>query len=137
MKVVSYFFFYTYTGTVTAAGFWGAFINPEYDHMLLFNLDTASLAERTQIDLLSQYRFLRAIEFGFGCFALTTARQIFHERKFNQLFLFIMASGIMARVAGIIAEGAPDPHMQFFMYYELLGLILIYLHTRRSLHGNL
>lgn len=136
MKAISYFFFYTYIGLVAVAGFWGAFINPKYDHSLLFNMDTATLEESVRKNLLSQYRFLRAIEFGFGLFALRFTREIFNERKFNGIFLLIMMSGILARFMGILMDGAPGTMMQFFMYYELVGLIVITIYTRRNLHGT-
>jgi len=135
MKATSYFFFYTYVGLVAVAGFWGAFINPKYDHELLFNMHVEALEDSVETNLLSQYRFLRAIEFGFGVFALTFTREIFKDRKTNTLFLFIMASGILGRVAGILMDGAPSLPMQFFMYYELVGLIAIAVYAKRHLYG--
>jgi hypothetical protein len=136
MNWLSYFFFYTYIGLVVVAGFWGAFINPHFDFRLLFQLDTMDLEENVRINLLSQYRFLRALELGFGLFSLRFVNQIFHEKLFNELFLVIMFSGIMARIISLIADGIPGILHLFFMGYELIGLTVIYLHTRKTMAPN-
>ena len=70
MRSANYFFYYTYIGLVIAAGFWGAFINPYFDYRLLFDFDTQSLPDFQRINMMSQYRFLRAIELGFGLFSI-------------------------------------------------------------------
>ena len=134
MKALSLFFFYTYIGLVILAGFWGAFINPAFDFRLLFKIDIQALPDFERINLLSQYRFLRAIELGFGLFAVIFRRNIFNERKFNTLFLFIMLSGILARLVSILTDGIPSALMCFFLAYELLGWVLIYLFTKKNIN---
>ncbi len=133
MKGLSYFFFYTYIGLVLVAGFWGAFINPYFDFKLLCNMDTMDLDEHVRINLLSQYRFLRALELGFGLFSLRFVSQIFHEKKFNVLFLVIMFSGVLARAISLIADGIPGTFHLFFMTYEFIGLIIIFIYTRKTI----
>ncbi len=130
MQWLSRFFFYTYIGLVLIAGFWGAFINPYYDFDLLFSLDPHSLNEQVRINLLSQYRFLRALELGFGLFAIFFVNKIFEEKTFNMLFIFIMGSGIMARIVSWLMDGTPNMLAQTFMFYELLGWIVIFSHTK-------
>lgn len=138
MKHLSYFFFYTYVGLVLLAGFWGAFINPYFDFDLLFGLDTDTLVTDERINLLSQYRFLRALEFGFGLFSILFVRQIFAENTFNVLFLIIMGAGILARVVGWAVDGTANALTQFFMFYELIGwvLIFVYTHKIRNQHAH-
>jgi hypothetical protein len=131
MRSASHFFFYTYIGLVVAAGFWGAFINPYFDFRLLFGMDVTALHDTHRINLLSQYRFLRALELGFGIFALLFKKEIFSGQRFNLLFLVIMASGILARIISIVADGLPNYLTIFFLSYELLGWIIIYLYTRK------
>jgi hypothetical protein len=131
MRSASHFFFYTYIGLVVAAGFWGAFINPYFDFRLLFGMDVTALHDTHRINLLSQYRFLRALELGFGIFALLFKKEIFSGQPFNLLFLVIMASGILARIISIVADGLPNYLTIFFLSYELLGWIIIYLYTRK------
>ncbi len=131
MQRLSLFFFYTYIGLVIVAGFWGAFINPYFDFDLLFSFDPNTLNDQVRINLLSQYRFLRALELGFGLFAILFVNKIFGDKTFNILFLFIMGSGILARIVSWLVDGTPNALTQFFMFYELLGWIIIFFYTRK------
>ena len=130
MKFISHFFFYTYVGLVILAGFWGAFVNPYYDFRLLFNADVHALPDSFRINLLSQYRFLRAIELGFGIFSMLFVRQIFTITKYNNLFLTIMCCGILGRVFSVLFDGQPLPLTWFFLLYELTGLVFIFIYTK-------
>lgn len=132
MKALSYFFFYSYIGLVTLAGFWGAFLNAHLDHRLLFQLDTQSLPEYTRTNMLSQYRFLRAIELGFGLFSFAFTKAIFRERTFNRLFLSIMSLGVLARLASVVYEGNPSRLTWLFLLFEGVGVIIIFLYTRKT-----
>lgn len=136
MKHLSYFFFYTYIGLVLVAGFWGAFINPYFDFELLFGIDTDTLAANERINMLSQYRFLRALEFGFGLFSIFFTRHIFTEKAFNNMFLIVMGAGILARVVGWMVEGMPNTLTQFFMFYELVGWVIIFVYTIKIRHHH-
>ena len=136
MKFASHFFFYTYIGAVVLAGFWGAFINPVFDFRFLFGMEISDLPDTHRINLLSQYRFLRALELGFGIFSLVFKASIFSDYKYNTLFLTIMSSGILARLASIVADGMPNNLTFFFMSYEFIGLIVIYLYTKKFTSGN-
>jgi hypothetical protein len=136
MKAISYFFFYTYIGLVLTAGFWGAFINPVYDQKLLFQLDVHSLPDNTRINLLSQYRFLRAIELGFGIFSILFVKEIFSEKKYNRLFLLIMGLGVMSRIFSFIFDGSPGTFFYIFFFWELLGLISIFSYTAKYIHSH-
>lgn len=130
MKFLNYTFFYTYVGLVILAGLWGAFIYPSLDFNLLFDMDLNHLPEYTQVNLLSQYRFLRAIELGFGLFAIYFLDEIFGRKKFNRLFLIIMASGILARIASWIFDGTPSGLTLFFLFYEAVGWAIIFIYSR-------
>jgi len=136
MKQVSYFFFYGYVGMLVLAGFWGAFGNINVDFQILFNMSPQILPEPERINLISQYRFLRAIEMGFGLFAVIFAKNIFSEKKFNILFLCIMASGVLARIVSIVIEGVPSRLLVFFLVYELIGLGVIYIYSRKQVYQN-
>jgi hypothetical protein len=138
MKVATYFFFYTYIGLVLFAGFWGAFINPYFDFRQLFDLNLDDLSNYSKINILSQYRFLRAIEMGFGIFSFYFTKQIFTKREFNTLFLIIMGSGILARLTSLIADGQSNILSMFFMIYEFIALVIIVIYTRNHtlIHAN-
>jgi len=131
MKAISYFFFYVYICTVIFAGFWGAFVNPAYDHQLLFHIDVHRLPDSSRINLLSQYRFLRALELGFGIFSLLFVKLIFTVRKYNLLYLIIMALGVLARVFSLVFDGSPDKIFYVFLVFELLGIAFIFIYTHR------
>ncbi|MBT1686013.1 DUF4345 family protein [Dawidia soli] len=132
MKTLSYFLFYTYVGLVIVAGFWGAFVGPRLDHVWLFHLDTNTLPEYSRVNLISQYRFLRALELGYGLFAVLFTKEIFTHKTFNGLFLLIMFSGVLARGVSLIIDGSPSWLFYFFLIYELLGVVVIYLYTRKT-----
>lgn len=128
MKFTAYFFFYGYIGLVLLAGFWGAFVGADFDHQLLFNLDTSTLESDTRTNLLSQYRFLRAMEFGYGLFAVLFTEEIFSMKKFNRLYLAIMFGGVLARIISIIDDGSPSALFYFFLIFEFIGVVVIYLY---------
>jgi len=125
MKALAYFFFFTYIGLVAVAGFWGAFINPVWDFNFLFLLDTKSLNDFQRINLLSQYRFLRGLELGFGIFSFYFFKKIFSEIAFHKLFLTIMGLGILARIASWFFDGNPGLLTKFFLFYEAVGWCFI------------
>ena len=128
MKNLSYFLFYIYIGLVVLAGFWGAFIYPSMDFEILFKLNLSQLTEFERINLLSQYRFLRALELGFGLFSLVFVRDIFNDLKLNRLFLTIMGLGILARIFSWAFDGVPSYLTMFFMFYEAIGWIVIFIY---------
>jgi len=133
MRKASIFFFYTYIGLVVLAGFWGAFIYPTWDFEMMFNLNLNQLQDFERINLLSQYRFLRALELGFGLFALLFVKGIFADFKFNRLFLTIMGLGILARIFSWAFDGTPSYLTMFFMFYEAIGWIVIFIYSNSKI----
>ena len=136
MRLANYFFYYSYIGLVIVAGFWGAFIYPEFDYRLLFNLETNTLTDFQRINLLSQYRFLRAIEMGFGVFAILYVKSIFSKKEFNRLFIFIMSAGVLARIMSMVMDGIPSWMMLFFLAFELVGVVVIIFYSRKLVIQN-
>jgi hypothetical protein len=76
--------------------------------------------------LLSQYRFLRAVELGYGLVAARYWRLIFADRRFGVPFLVVMALGVAARVVGIVWDGWPSALFLFFMVSEAVGVAVIW-----------
>jgi hypothetical protein len=136
MKLISYAFFYGYIGTVLLAGFWGAFINPVYDFKLLFHANVQALPDSFRINLLSQYRFLRALELGFGIFTIIFRKEIFNTTKYNRLFLIIMCCGILSRIVSVLVDGSPNTLFYFFLFYEVVSFIFIFIYTRNNIIAN-
>jgi hypothetical protein len=81
----------------------------------------------------SQYRFFRAIECGFGAFAFRFRKAIFEKRVFNRLFLGTMFGGVAARTISLALDGPPFPAFYAFLLSELIGGTLIFIHTRTTL----
>ena len=129
MRRVALVFFFGYVLTLVVAGAWGV-VGATVDMHLLLRLHLGDLPHRAQANLLSQYRFLRAIELGFGLFALRYWRQIFSLRSYNRIFLAVMACGVAARLLSLAADGLPSFWMYIFLGYELVGLTLIVVYTR-------
>ena len=128
--------FWGYIGLVCVAGFWGAFINPWFDHRWLFHMDVRALPEFERINMLSQYRFLRALELGFGIICVSFMKEIFSQRAFNRLFLFSMGAGILARITSIVFDGMPSRWMWAFLVYEAIAWMLIFLFARKGIYGH-
>jgi hypothetical protein len=131
LRRASLVFFFAYVATLIAAGAWGI-VGARVDMHLLLRLHLGSLSTRGATNLLSQYRFLRAIELGFGIFALAFWRQIYRLRAYNRLFLFTMACGVGARLLSLAVDGTPSWWMYAFLGWELVGVVLIFLSTRAS-----
>ena len=132
LKWASYIFFYGYVGTLIVAGVWGVFF-ARIDMPLLLNVQIDHLPPVTAANLLSQYRFLRAIELGFGLFAFVFREQIYRVQTYNRIFLSVMAFGILARVVAIVLDGSPGLVLYLFAIYEVIGVILIFVYSRSTL----
>lgn len=132
MKALSLLFFHGYVWTLILAGGIGVF-SAQFDHRLLFDLPVSELKPQTAASVLSQYRFLRAIECGFGIFAFVFRREIFHQRVFNRVFLGTMFFGVTARIVSIFLDGQPFLIFHGFLIFELIGGVIILLHTRKTL----
>ncbi|HEU0317208.1 MAG TPA: DUF4345 family protein [Solirubrobacteraceae bacterium] len=126
--------FLGYVDTLILAGAWGALFG-RLDQPLLLGLDLDELAPRTQANVMSQYRFLRAIELGFGLFALIHRDEIHRLRPFNRLFLFTMSAGVGSRLLSLRRDGSPSVAMYVFAGFELVGVPVIFAYTRTTLEA--
>jgi hypothetical protein len=132
LRRASLVFFFVYVALLIVAGAWGM-VGARVDMWVLLRLHLNDLPDRTAANLLSQYRFLRAIEIGFGVFALTHWRRIYSIRTYNRLFLSVMATGVAARLLSLGLDGGPSWWMYLFLGWELVGVVLIFLATRSGL----
>lgn len=123
---LAYFFFFTYVGLVIVAGFWGAFINPTWDLRVMFSIELEELDPDSTTNLLSQYRFLRALELGFGLVSIVFVGRIFSDAHYRKLFLFVMGLGILARIFSWGFDGNPNLLTKFFLFYEAIGWLIIW-----------
>lgn len=121
--------FHAYVLTCLVAGVWGVF-GARLDFPILLRQPLAGLDPDGMRDVLSQYRFLRAIEAGFGLFALRFRAEIFTIPTFNRMFLWWMGFGIAARLVGVAFEGIPGPVALVAIAGEVAGIIAIFFDTR-------
>jgi hypothetical protein len=124
--------FHGYVGMLILAGGWGVVFG-RIDQSLLLGLDLDGLPPRVRANVMVQYRFLRAMELGFGLFAFVHRDKIHRERPYNRLFLFTMGGGVFARALSLVRDGSPSPVMYAFGGSELLGVVVIYADTRATL----
>ena len=129
MRAATTVLFGGYVALLIVAGAWGV-VGARVDLPLLLHLPLDGLTPEAEANLLSQYRFLRAIELGFGLFALQFRREIFTHSAYNRLFLFTMAAGVVARLIGLAADGRPTGVMFGFLGWEAVGVVVIAWHTR-------
>jgi hypothetical protein len=122
--------FFGYVVLLIVAGAWGI-VGAHLDMRWLLRVHLDDLPDRAQANLLSQYRFLRAMELGFGLFALRYWREIFRLRSYNRIFLAAMASGVAARLISLGADGWPSWWMYTFLAWEVAGVVAIFVYTRR------
>lgn len=124
LRSLAWVLFYGYVLLLIAAGAWGI-VGARTDMRLLLDVPVEALPPRARADLLSQYRFLRAMELGFGLFALRFRREIFGTGVHNTLFLVGMGAGVAARLWSLAADGRPGVPMLLFLGWELVGLCAI------------
>jgi Domain of unknown function (DUF4345) len=132
LRRASLFFFFVYVALLIVAGAWGI-VGARVDMWVLLRLRINDLPDRTAANLLSQYRFLRAMELGFGVFAFTHWRRIYTLRSYNRLFLSVMTAGVAARLLSLALDGRTSWWMYLFLGWELVGVVLIFLATRSGL----
>jgi hypothetical protein len=123
--------FFGYAATLVLAGLWGA-VAARLDFPLVIGLELSDIPNDAEADLLNHYRFLRALEFCFGLFAIVYWRRIFEERTVNMLFLTAMAAGVSARLIGIAADGTPGLLVFSVVAWEVAGVVVIFLATRAA-----
>lgn len=133
LALVSGAFFHGYLGLCVVAGAGGALLGRR-DVRLVAGFDPhEELSPRAAATLLSQHRFLRALEAGFGVLCLRDRERIHTEPASNRRFLALMAGGIGARVLARAADGRPNAGAYAFGGLEAVGLAAIYAHTRTTL----
>jgi hypothetical protein len=134
LRRASLVFFFGYVALLIVAGAWGI-VGARADMRVLLRVHLGALPVRAQANLLSQYRFLRALELGFGLFALVFWQSIYRVRVYNRIFLVTMACGVAARLLGLVLDATPSWWMDIFLGWELVGVVLVFASTRASVAG--
>ncbi|MBS1614892.1 MAG: DUF4345 family protein [Bacteroidetes bacterium] len=135
MKRIAQAAFWGYIALVCVAGLWGAFLNPWFDFRWLFHMEVSQRPDFERINMLSQYRFLRALELGYGMFCVFHSRDIFSKKKINILFLCAMGGGITARLLSLVLDGRSSNWGLAFLSYEFIAWWLIFFFARRNIYS--
>lgn len=125
-----YLFFYGYTLLLILGGAWGVLFAP-LDFDLLIGMQLPGSEDQARANVLSQYRFLRGLEFGVGAVVLSFRREVFSVTAVNRGFLVVLGAGIAGRAVSLPLDGSPSPAFYFFLLSELAGMIVILVYRRR------
>jgi len=131
VRIVAVVLFYGYVATLLVAGAWGM-VEARLDQRLLFGLDLTTLPATHAATLVSQYRFLRAIELGYGLFAWRYRTAILRPSPYSTVFLTTMALGVLARIISLVLDGRPEAVFLFFLIYEAVAVVIIWMTVRRT-----
>lgn len=132
MRLLTALLFWTWVGALVLLGGSGIFTG-EWELRLVYGIDLASMSPMEQAGLLNQFRFLKAVEFGFGFFCILFRREIRRVPLFNRLFLSIVFLGASARALAIALDGWPHWTFTGITLLELLTGIVLALDSRRTL----
>lgn len=96
----------------------------------LFGLPEGSFSSLEGRTLLNQYRFLRAIELGFGMFCWALRQEIFTQARWNRLFLWTLLCIPAARSVSLALDGMAQMGFVSLMVVEYLAVSLLWWATR-------
>lgn len=129
MRVVALVMFYGWSGALLALGAPGIFTG-RWELETIFGLDLVTLGQERTATLLNQYRFLKAIEFGFGLFCFIFRDEIFTRRLFNRFFLLVVFVSSGARAVSMVMEGMPHWGLTGITVLEFATGVVIAAYTR-------
>jgi hypothetical protein len=124
--------FYGYVAALLGAGGLGSLFAKTDAKLCEGWLPLEELPPKTAATVLSQHRFLRAMELGFGLFAFHERERIHTDPAINRLFLSAMGTAIGVRGLGLIHDGKPAALPFLSAGYEGISLVLLFANTRRT-----
>ena len=131
MKILTIILFCGWSGAVLVLGGLGIFTGA-WELEKIFRIDLAGMGPVATANLLNQYRFLKAIEFGFGLFCFVFWREIFRSRVFNRVFVAVVFLGAAARALSITIEGVPHRAFVGITILEFLTGFVVVAYSRRT-----
>ena len=132
MKFFSNLLFFGWVGALVLLGGLGIFTG-KWELETIFRIDLGRMSHEAQDSLLNQYRFLKAVEFGFGVFCVLFRREIYRDLRYNRLFLSVVFLGAAARVLSIAVDGWPHWAFTGVTVLEILTFLVVALYSRRTL----
>jgi len=135
MRILTAALFCGWSGAVLVLGGLGIFTGA-WELERIFRIDLAGMGPVATANLLNQYRFLKAIEFGFGLFCFVFWREIFRSRVFNRLFVTVVFLGAAARALSIVIEGLPHWGFVGITLLEFLTGFVVVAYSRRTVERS-
>jgi hypothetical protein len=125
MTTITQFLFWGYVGMLVGMGASGIFIAP-WELNKFFGIPVDGLERKARATFLSQYRFLKGMELGFGTFAVVFRQQVFTVPAYHQFFLIVLFAGAGARVLSMLIDGRPSNFFIIVTVYEVAtGVMMI------------
>ena len=124
MKTLTAGFFCAYVGMLLAVGTSGIFI-ARWELARVFHVPLATYPAGVRATLLNQYRFLKAMELGYGAWSAALHREIFADARFHLLFLFVLFAAVAARLLSMAIDGRPHGAFIAFTVLELVTGALV------------
>jgi Domain of unknown function (DUF4345) len=132
MRLLNVLLFFGWVGTLVLVGASGIFI-ARWELATVFHVDLGAMSDEARSTLINQYRFLKALEFGFGIFCVLFRREIYKDPRFNRLFLSVVLLGVGARVLSMAVDGWPHWAFIVLTILELLTFVVVALYSRQTL----
>ena len=132
MKFFNNLLFFGWVGALVLLGGLGIFTG-KWELGTIFQIDLGRMSHEAQDSLLNQYRFLKAVEFGFGIFCVLFRREIYQDLRCNRLFLSVVFLGAAARVLSIAVDGWPHWAFTGVTVLEILTFLVVALYSRGTL----
>lgn len=130
MPLVTRVFYYGYTWMLLCVGGSGILIAAwELPH--IFSVDLSAMAPQPAATLLTQYRFLKSMEFAFGLFCWVYRREIWAGGTARRLFLAGVFGGVAARLISLTKDGVPQWAFLVFAALEFVCGVLMLLQPSR------
>lgn len=136
-KVLNAVSFVGYVGAVFVFGLTGLLF-PQLDLKLLIGFDFGLVGPsyEAMTDILHPYRFLKALNVGFGVFAILFIKEIYTIPRFNYYFLGVILAGALARVLSLVVDGVPNMMLVWFTMLEFFFVLSMFGYSRFTLNDS-
>ena len=124
--------FWGYVIVLLVAGATGVLV-PEWELSRIFGVQLDDMDQVLRATILTQYRFLASVEFGFGLFSVVCRWEIFCVHKYNRIFLIALFGGVVARTLALALDGVPHWIFPMFLVLELTTGVLVLIASKKTL----
>lgn len=113
-----------YAATCIVAGLLGIF-TASAEMERFYHLQPDAMAGLRAADLMGQFGFMKALEFGLGLFIIARLGPILEGGSERSLFALIVAAGLLARTIAWLSYGRPSSFFLLFFALEVAVLAVL------------